>query len=38
MEAQANTTAVHEYLKKGEISKVNIDTENKTIETVIVLN
>ena len=38
MEAQANTTAVNEYLKKGEISKVNIDTENKTIETVIVLN
>jgi PEGA domain len=38
LEAEANTTALNEYLKKGSIKKVNIDTERKIIETVIILN
>ncbi|SFS76634.1 PEGA domain-containing protein [Lutibacter maritimus] len=38
LEEKLNATAVNGFLKKGDISKVNIDTENKIIETIIVLN
>ncbi|MBI9042744.1 PEGA domain-containing protein [Lutibacter sp.] len=38
LEEKQSTTAVNDYLKKGVISKVNIDTESKIIETIIVLN
>jgi hypothetical protein len=38
LESEAKAVAVSDYLKNGSINKVNIDTENKIIETVIVLN
>jgi len=38
LESESKSLAVNEYLKNGSINKVNIDTENKIIETVIVLN
>lgn len=38
LESKKNATALKEYLDKGNITKVNVDSENKIIETVIVLN
>ncbi|MCH4552218.1 PEGA domain-containing protein [Aestuariibaculum lutulentum] len=38
LEEQTKSIAVENYLKNGKIDKVNIDTENKIVETVIVLN
>lgn len=37
LETKKNSVTVSEYLKRGSINKVNIDTKNKIIETVIVL-
>lgn len=38
LENQSNSVAVAEYLKKGTIKKVDIDTTNEVVETVIVLD
>jgi len=38
LESEPNTAALREYLKNGKITKVNIDSKEKIIETVIVLN
>ena len=38
LESELNTAALREYLKNGKITKVNIDSKEKIIETVIVLN
>jgi len=37
LESISNATALKGYLEKGNITKVNVDSENKIIETVIVL-
>ena len=38
LENDQKVASAQNYLENGTIAKVNIDTENKTIETVIVLN
>jgi len=38
LESEPKTTALKEYLKKGKITKVNINSKEKIIETFIVLN
>jgi hypothetical protein len=38
LENEANSVAVEHYLENGNIKKVDIDTNNEIVETVIVLN
>jgi len=38
VDLESESAAVAKYLKKGSVNKVNINTESKVIETVIILN
>ncbi len=38
LESKKNITSLNKYLNKGKITKVDIDTDKKVIETIIVLN